>query len=37
MAVLRDVKSESFGEIPPQKVFDAAHSIGGKNGWFRYD
>ncbi len=37
MAVLRDVQSESFGEIPPQKVFDAAQSIGGKNGWFRYD
>jgi uncharacterized protein YbjT (DUF2867 family) len=37
MAVLRDVQSESFGEIPPQKVFDAAQLIGGKNGWFRYD
>lgn len=37
MAVLRDVQSESFGEIPPQKVFDAAQSIGGKNGWSRYD
>jgi uncharacterized protein YbjT (DUF2867 family) len=37
MAVLRDVQSESFGEIPSQKVFDAAQSIGGENGWFRYD
>jgi uncharacterized protein YbjT (DUF2867 family) len=37
MAVLRDVQSESFGEIPPQKVFDAAQLIGGENGWFRYD
>ncbi len=37
MAVLRDVRTVNFGEIPPKKVFDAAQSIGGENGWFRFD
>ena len=36
-AVYRDVQTVLFSEIPPQKVFDAAQSIGGVNGWFRYD
>lgn len=37
LAVLRDVRTINFGDIPPQKVFDAAQSIGGENGWFRFD
>jgi len=36
-AVVRDVQRENFGKIPLQKVFDAAQSIGGENGWFRFD
>jgi hypothetical protein len=36
-AVLRDVRSENYGKIPAEKVFDAAQSIGGGSGWFRFD
>jgi uncharacterized protein YbjT (DUF2867 family) len=36
-AVLRDARRENFGEIPSNKVFDAAQSVGGENGWFRFD
>ncbi len=36
-AVYRNVQTVHFGESPPQKVFDAAQSIGGANGWFRFD
>jgi hypothetical protein len=36
-AVLRDIQTVHFGEIPAQKVFDSAQSIGGENGWFRFD
>lgn len=36
-AVVRSVRRENFGEVSPQKVFDAAQSIGGANGWFHYD
>jgi uncharacterized protein YbjT (DUF2867 family) len=36
-AIVRSVSKENFGGIPPKKVFDAAQSIGGANGWFRYD
>ena len=36
-AVLRDRLVYDFGTIPPQKIFAAVESIGGENGWFRYD
>jgi hypothetical protein len=36
-AVLRDVRSENFKDISLQNVFDAAQSIGGEYGWFRFD
>lgn len=36
-AVLRDIQTVHFGGIPAQKVFAAAQSIGGENGWFRFD
>jgi len=36
-SVFRDVRRESFGEIPPQKIFRAVKSIGGEHGWFRFD
>jgi hypothetical protein len=35
--VFRDIRRESFGEIPPQKIFRAVKSIGGDHGWFRFD
>ena len=36
-SVFRDIRRESFGEIPPQKIFEAVKSIGGEHGWFRFD
>jgi uncharacterized protein YbjT (DUF2867 family) len=36
-AVFRERIPVDFGGIPPEKVFDAVQSIGGENGWFRYD
>ena len=36
-SVFRDIRRESFGEIPPQKIFRAVKSIGGEHGWFRFD
>jgi hypothetical protein len=36
-SVFRDIRRESFGEIPPQKIFRAVKSIGGDQGWFRFD
>ncbi|MGE5284442.1 MAG: SDR family oxidoreductase [Actinomycetota bacterium] len=36
-SVFRDVRRESFGQIPPQKIFLAVKSIGGNHGWFRFD
>jgi uncharacterized protein YbjT (DUF2867 family) len=36
-AVFRHVQTVHFEGLSPQKVFDAAQSIGGENGWFRLD
>jgi uncharacterized protein YbjT (DUF2867 family) len=36
-SVFRDVRRESFGKIPPQKIFRAVKSIGGEQGWFGFD
>jgi len=36
-SMFRDTRQESFGEIPPQKIFRAVKSIGGDHGWFRFD
>lgn len=36
-AIFRDRLEYDFGAIPPQKIFAAVESIGGDNGWFRYD
>ena len=36
-SVFRDVRRESFGEIPPEKIFRTVKSIGGDHGWFRFD
>jgi uncharacterized protein YbjT (DUF2867 family) len=36
-SVFRDVRRESFEGIPPEKIFRAVKSIGGKHGWFRFD
>lgn len=36
-SVFRDVRRESFGKVPPQKIFRAVKSIGGEQGWFRFD
>ena len=36
-SVFRDIRRESFGEIPPQKIFRAVKSIGGDQGWFHFD
>jgi hypothetical protein len=35
-AVYVDRRAASFGEIPPERIFNAFQSIGGKNGWLRY-
>jgi uncharacterized protein YbjT (DUF2867 family) len=36
-SVYRVVREESFSGIPPEKIFRAVKSIGGKHGWFRFD
>ena len=36
-SIFRDVRRESFGTIPPEKIFRAVKSIGGKEGWFNFD
>ncbi|HEX8042188.1 SDR family oxidoreductase [Candidatus Deferrimicrobium sp.] len=36
-SMFRDIRRESFGEIPPQEIFRAVKSIGGEHGWFRFD
>jgi uncharacterized protein YbjT (DUF2867 family) len=36
-AVFRDRLMYSFADIPLEKVFAAVESIGGDNGWFKYD
>ncbi len=36
-AIYRDRREYSFGDLPPDKVFTAVKSIGGKHGWFTYD
>lgn len=36
-AVYTDVKSMSFGDVPPQRIFRAVKSIGGGKGWFTFD
>jgi uncharacterized protein YbjT (DUF2867 family) len=36
-SMFRDVRRESFGTIAPEKIFRAVKSIGGKEGWFRFD
>lgn len=36
-AVYRDIKSVSFGEMPPYQIFRAVKSIGGREGWFTFD
>ncbi len=36
-AIFRDRLVYDFGNIPPEKIFAAVESIGGENGWFKYD
>jgi len=36
-SVFRDVRRERFEPIPPERVFRAVTSIGGKRGWFSFD
>ena len=36
-AVFADKSVYDFGEIPSEMVFASIQSIGGENGWFRYD
>jgi uncharacterized protein YbjT (DUF2867 family) len=36
-SMFRDVRRESFGTVPPEKIFRAVKSIGGKAGWFYFD
>lgn len=36
-SVFRDIRRECFEGIPPEKIFMAVKSIGGKRGWFRFD
>ncbi|MFO7966426.1 MAG: SDR family oxidoreductase [Archaeoglobaceae archaeon] len=36
-AIYRDMRAYSFDNLPPEKVFTAVKSIGGKDGWFTYD
>jgi uncharacterized protein YbjT (DUF2867 family) len=36
-AVFADKNVFDFEDIPPEKVFDSAQSVGGDNGWFHYD
>lgn len=36
-AIFREKISYDFGKIPAHKVFAAVESIGGENGWFKFD
>ena len=36
-AVYRDIRNMDFGGVPPEKIFRAITSIGGKQGWFTFD
>lgn len=36
-AVFREKISYDFGSTAPEKIFTVVESIGGDNGWFRYD
>ena len=36
-AIIRDRRVVSFGDVEPEKVFQAACAIGGERGWFRYN
>ncbi len=36
-ATYREDVTYDFGEIPPDKVFASIESVGGDNGWFKYD
>ena len=36
-SMFRDVRRESFGTVPPKKIFRAVKSIGGKEGWFSFN
>jgi len=36
-AIFREKISYDFGKIPGHKVFAAVESIGGENGWFKFD
>lgn len=36
-SMFRDVRRKSFGDVPPEKIFRAVKSIGGKEGWFHFD
>jgi hypothetical protein len=36
-AIFRDRLEYDFGQIPADQVFAAVESIGGDNGWFKYD
>jgi len=36
-SIFRDVRKEDFGEIPPENIFRAVKSIGGKEGWFSFN
>lgn len=36
-AILRDRRVIALGDLPPEKVFAAATSIGGEHGWFTYN
>jgi len=36
-SMFQDVRRESFGTVPPEKIFRAVKSIGGKEGWFHFN
>ena len=36
-AVYRDIRTMDFGSLPPEKIFRAITSIGGRQGWFTFD
>ncbi len=36
-SVFKDVRSMSFGDLPPEKIFRSIKSIGGREGWFTFD
>ena len=36
-AIFRETFEFDFGDIPAEKIFASVESIGGDNGWFRYD